>query len=378
MFVAINGLFLQHPSTGTGQYLTHLLGGLAARGGHDYRLFAPAGVSADFGPGIPVQSWRARLPSRADKVWQEQAGFPRFCLRERAAVAHVPHFAPPLWSPCPVVVTIHDLTTLLFPEYAGSLATRAYNALVASGARRAHVILADSEHTRGDIVKRLGVPPDRVQVVYLAAETRFSPVRDAAALTAIRQRLGLPERYIYYIGGLNRHKNVDGLLTAYRSLIDRLPDAPPLVIAGSARSTNRRVFPDLAARAGELGLTGRVRFLGHVAEEDKAALYAAADLFVFPSLYEGFGLPPLEAMACGTPVVCSAAASLPEIVGDGGLLVNASDPGALAGAMEAVLASPDLQARLRAAGPAQAARFSWQRTAAGTVAAYERAAGASR
>jgi glycosyltransferase involved in cell wall biosynthesis len=379
MRIGINGLFLQYPSTGTGQYLTHLLRTLpAAGGGHDYQLFAPPGAPTGFGPGILARAWRARLPGRADKVWQEQAGFPRFCRREEVAVAHVPHFAAPLWSPCPVVVTIHDLTTFIFPEYAESLAARGYNALVAAGARRAAVILADSEHTRGDVVKRLGVSKERVQVVYLAAESRFAPVRDATALAEMRHSLGLPERYLYYIGGLNRHKNLGGLLEAYKSLASRLPDAPELVIAGRAQSDNPRVFPDLPARARELGLADRVRFLGHVAEEDKHLLYAAAELFVFPSLYEGFGLPPLEAMACGTPVVCSAAASLPEVVGTGdigGLLVDASDPGALAGAMQAVLTSPDLQARLRAAGPMQAARFSWERTAAETMKAYERAAG---
>jgi glycosyltransferase involved in cell wall biosynthesis len=166
---------------------------------------------------------------------------------------------------------------------------------------------------------------------------------------------------------------------------ERLPSAYTLAIAGRSQSDNPAIFPDLRQQARDLGLSvseadgnghtsgGRcdVRFLRFVPEEDKPLLYGAADLFVFPSLYEGFGLPPLEAMACGAPVVCSQAASLPEIVGDGGLLVDPTDVAALVEAMRAVLSDETLRAGLRQRGLAQAARFSWRRTADETVAVYE-------
>jgi glycosyltransferase involved in cell wall biosynthesis len=311
--------------------------------------------------------------------------FPLDCRRAGARVAHVPYFAPPLASPCPVVTTIHDLITLLFPEYGASASVRAYNSLVSTAAGRANAIIADSQHSARDIVRLLGVPRERVRVVYLAAEPRFHPAERQEDLDDVRRRFGLPEKFILYIGGLNRHKNVGVLLQAFAAVRDRLPFACTLAIAGHAQSGNPLVFPDLRQEARDLGLSaseaegnghsggapGDVRFLHFVPEEDKPLLYGAAHLFVFPSLYEGFGLPPLEAMACGTPVVCSNAASLPEIVGDAGLLVDPADVGALTEAMHAVLTGEDLRAGLRSRGLAQAARFSWRRTADETVAVYE-------
>jgi glycosyltransferase involved in cell wall biosynthesis len=300
-------------------------------------------------------------------------------------VAHAPYFAPPMAKPCPVVVTVHDLITLLFPEYSTSTAVRAYNALVSAAARRADAIIADSQHSARDIVRLLGAPEERVRVVYLAAESRFRPAERQEDLDGVRRRYGLPERFIFYIGGLNRHKNLGMLLQAFAAARQRLPNAYTLAIAGRAQGGNPAIFPDLRQQARGLGLSFTeedgnghagdgpcdVRFLRFVPEEDKPLLYGAADLFVFPSLYEGFGLPPLEAMACGTPVICSNAASLPEIVGDGGLLVDPTDVGALVEAMRAVLSDEALRAGLRQRGLAQAARFSWRRTADETVAVYE-------
>ena len=389
MRIAINGLFLQHPATGTGQYSLHLLDALAAReDGHTYSVFVDPGGFRPAGLGKRVTfreaaSWPPAGALR--KLLAEQVGFPADCRRLGARVAHVPYFAPPLVRPCPVVVTVHDLITLLFPEYSASTAARAYNALVSAAARRADAVIADSQHSARDIVRLLGVPERRVRVVYLATEPRFRPAERQEDLDGVRRRYGLPERFIFYIGGLNRHKNLGVLLKAFAAVRQRLPYAYTLAIAGRAQGSNPAVFPDLRQQAGDLGLSVSeqdgnghaggapcdVRFLRFVPEEDKPLLYAAADLFVFPSLYEGFGLPPLEAMACGTPVVCSRAASLPEIVGDGGLLVDPADVGALAEAMRAVLADETMRSGLRARGLAQAARFSWRRTADETVAVYE-------
>jgi len=376
--IAINGLFLDKPHTGSGQYTRHLLAALGKLDGeHEYRTFAPSPAG---GGGL---GWGSPLGENVRKLWFEQVGLPRACRQAQVQVVHYPYFAAPLLKPCRVVVTIHDLITLLLPEYRHSLAVRLYNRLIVTAARRASAIIADSQHSQADIVRHLGIPAERVHVVYLAAEARFHPLDDADALADVRQRYGLGEQFVFYIGGLNRHKNVAALLAAFAVIQDRLPGVQ-LAIAGVPHSADPAVFPDLGQVAQELGLpvsglTGLqrpvrpavVRFLDFVPEEDKPLLYNAAALFVFPSRYEGFGLPPLEAMACGTPVIAARAASLPEVVGDGGLLVAPDDVAGLAQAMLAVLGDPARQAELRARGLAQAARFSWAKTAQETLAVYE-------
>lgn len=394
MQIAFNGLFLQNPATGTGQYTLHLLEALAARGDeHSYLVCVDPGGYRPAGLGARVETrevGKRVRGKRLRKLYLEQVGFPLTARHQGADVAHVPYFGPPLHSPCPVVVTIHDLIPLILPEYGASALVRAYNVLVAAAARRASAVIADSRHSRDDIVRLLGIPEGRVRVVYLAAESRYRPVVRVADMQGVRQRYGLPERFVFYVGGLNRHKNVGTLLQAWAALKGQLSGPVTLAVAGRAQSNNAAVFPDLRLQARDLGLTMAeagdrgeapglvtdVRFLNFVSEEDKPLLYAAADLFVFPSLYEGFGLPPLEAMACGTPVVCSAAASLPEIVGEGGLLVDPSDVAALASAIRAVLTDDALRASLRARALAQAARFSWEATAEQTVRVYEEVASA--
>jgi len=406
MRIGINGLFLDKPHTGSGQYTRHLLAALAMLDReNEYCIFTPRGVGKSgyegiresglirkpdspiprFPDSLVTDSLISRFPdslSNLRKLWFEQVGLPRACRRAQVELVHYPYFAAPLVKPCRVVVTIHDLITLLLPEYRRSLAVRLYNRLIVRAARRAEAIIADSQHSKADIVRHLGIPAGRVHVVYLAAEARFHPLDDADALADARQRYGLGERFVLYIGGLNRHKNVAALLAAFAAIRDRLPDVQ-LAIAGVPHSADPAVFPDLGQVARGLGLpvadlTGLrrpvrsavVRFLGFVPEEDKPLLYNAAALFVFPSRYEGFGLPPLEAMACGTPVIAARAASLPEVVGDGGLLIAPDDVAGLAQAMLAVLGDPARQAELRARGLAQAARFNWAKTAQETLAIY--------
>jgi glycosyltransferase involved in cell wall biosynthesis len=380
--IGINGLFLDKPHTGSGQYTLNLLAALAKLDGeNEYCIFAPSPVEDGGGLG-----WGLPLGENGRKLWFEQVGLPRACRQAQVVLVHYPYFAAPLRQPCRVVVTIHDLITLLLPEYRRSLAVRLYNRLIVWAARRAEAIIADSQHTKADIVRHLGIPAGRVHVVYLAADERFHPLDDAEALGAVRQRYGLGERFVFYIGGLNRHKNVGALLAAFAAIRDRLPGVQ-LAIAGVPHSTDPVVFPDLGQAARNLGLpvadlTGlqrpvrsltdqpTVRFLGFVPEEDKALLYNAAALFVFPSRYEGFGLPPLEAMACGTPVIAARTASLPEVVGDGGLLIAPDDVAGLAQAILAVLSDQNRQAELRARGLVQAARFSWTQTAQEMLAVY--------
>jgi glycosyltransferase involved in cell wall biosynthesis len=180
----------------------------------------------------------------------------------------------------------------------------------------------------------------------------------------------LPADYLLYVGTIEPRKNLPTLLQAYRILLDRMGHAPTLVIAGRKGWLHSPVF----RRVTELDLGGQVQFTDWIEQADLPALFSGATAFVYPSLYEGFGLPPLEAMACGTPVICSNASALPEVVGEGGLLVDPRDAGALARAMEQVLTDTSLRADLSARGLAQASKFSWERTARETLAVYDRVA----
>jgi len=369
MRIALNALFLQYAPTGTGRYTRRLLDGLRAAG-HDVHAVAPWGTPSD---GI-VEAGFPLLPAgNMRKLWFEQVAMPR--AGAGCAVIHYPYFAGPLYAPAPVVMTIHDVIPLIFPEYQSPL-VRAYNRLIVAAARRAAAIIADSEHSRHDIVTIMGIPPDRVHVVYLAADEGFAEDAGSQRQSVIRQRYGLPSEYILYTGGLSRHKNVEMLLRSFARALPAMDRPCTLVIAGEVHGRNPAIFPDLHAIAARLGprLQAAVRFLGRVPDEDLPALYSGAMAFVYPSRYEGFGLPPLEAMACGVPVICSRAASLPEVVGDAAWLVDPDDEQALAEALLRLLSDEQARNDLRRRCLAQAKRFSWASTIRATVAVYERVA----
>jgi glycosyltransferase involved in cell wall biosynthesis len=271
------------------------------------------------------------------------------------------------------VLTIHDLTTVVHPEWHVEENRRRHAAKGRFAATRAHHIIADSEATRTDVVRHLGVPPERVTVVHLGYDERFRPL-DAASVAGVLWRYGLRAGgYILSLGTLEPRKNYERLIEAYARLAaEHLgAEAPPLVIAGG----NGWQYEPIRAAPARCGVERSVRFLGRVPDEDLPALVAGAALFVYPSLYEGFGLPPLEALAAGVPVVTSNSSSLPEVVGDAALLCDPLDPADIARHMAAPLSDDRLAARLRDSGPLRAARFSWRRTARETLAVYEGVAG---
>jgi len=382
--LALNGYFWDKQWTGSGQYTRELWRALQASPDLDLALtmLHPAGqplVGAD--AGVHLVAPASRLPLRGDnlrQLWWEQRGLAAAARKLGAKLLHSPYMAAPFFAPCPTVVTVHDLIPLVLPEYAGSPAFRLYLRLATAAARRARLLLTDSECSKRDIVRLLGVQAARVIVTYLAVSDLYRPL-SAVAQQLVRLRLDLPARYLFYIGGFDRRKNVTALLQAYAAALPRLAAPLPLVIAGkppdaAARAANPTLFPDVQAEAQRLGLGDQVRWLGRVSDEDKAALYAAAELFIFPSLYEGFGLDPLEALASGTALLCSNRSSLPEVVGDAGLLVEPT-VAALAEAMVSLLGDAERLASLRAAGPPQAARFTWHSTATQTLAAYHRVLG---
>jgi glycosyltransferase involved in cell wall biosynthesis len=365
MRVALNGWFLDSPATGTGQYLRHLVAAgvkLSQEDGVELALILPR---ADAIVTSAFCIARPRLSGNLAKVEFEQITFPRASRIRHFAVAHVPHFGPPLFPSIPTIVTIHDLIPLVLPQYRGSLAVRMYTQLAAIGARRATVVIADSQASRNDILAHLQIRPERVRVIYLAADAGFRPVRDPQEIARVRIKYQLPEQFILYLGGFDVRKNVRVLTEAFSALQKESAAGWKLVIAGRLPHVNTPFFPDPRVGAGT-----NVQFIGYVAEEDKPALYSSARLLAYPSRYEGFGLPPLEAMACGTPVICAKTGSLPEVVADGGILVNPFDVAAWIQGIRAVLSDNARWSELRARGLAQSNRFSWERAARETLDVY--------
>jgi len=380
MLVALNAWFWDQPETGSGQYLHHLVEELPAIA-PDLRLalIRPGGEILGNTPPLAespsrARSSRNRFSKALGKTWFEQVGFPRVCARQQAAVAHVPYWAPPLVPAVSTVVTIHDLIPLLLREYRGGPALRSYTALVSTAAESATLVLTDSKASRRDILAHLDVPPERVRPIPLAADHRFSPHADPED-EEIRRRYALPERYFLYLGGFDVRKNVGAALRAMTWVGPLLGMDCPLVLAGRLPTRDRQFAPDPRRQAEELGLEpGWVQFTDTVLEREKPALYRGAVAFLFPSRYEGFGLPPLEALACGVPVVGSHAASIPEVVGEAGVLVEPDDAAGMAGALIQLAEEAAFRDRLSERALAQAQCFSWERTARETFAAYQEAA----
>jgi glycosyltransferase involved in cell wall biosynthesis len=231
-------------------------------------------------------------------------------------------------------------------------------------AKHAAQLFTVSEHAKQEIVDHLGVTPERVTVTYDACDARFSPA-SPAELAAFRQRNNLPDRYLFYLGTLEPRKNIPRLIDAYAQIAKE--SGVPLLIGGG----KGWLYEPILAQAERLQLGDMLRFVGYVPQAEQHLWYGAATAFVFPSLYEGFGMPPLEAMACGTPVIASNASCLPEIVGDAALQVDPYDIDALAAAMRRVLNDTDLQADMCAKGIVQAGKFSWLETAKRTHAVYQ-------
>ena len=384
MRIAINAWFLNQPGTGSGQYLQGLLGALPELAGeHQFLLVAPLDdVTPDF-PGLQTEFWPIHSPrwrSNLGKLIFEQVAFPRICRRWGADLAHVPYWGSPMRPSVPTVVTIHDLIPLLLPAYRGSPLVRLYTRLVSASARKAAMVLTDSLASKRDIERHLDLPPERVRRIYLAASHHFGPEPEPGDQT-IRLSYGLPDdvipeepgRYALYLAAHDVRKNVETLVEAFATVAQADDDAL-LVIGGKLPDRDDPVLFDPRPLVRELGISDKVRLIGWVKEADKPAILRGAACAVFFSRYEGFGLPVLEALACGTPMIASNISSLPELLGDAGFALDPDDTQGLAGAILSCLVDESLAAELRQRGPEQAARFSWSRTARQTLDAYTQAA----
>lgn len=367
MRLAINGWFLEPTHTGSSQYLHGLLAHLPAAAPElELHVIAPAalGEAPKLPDGIHLHD-AGTGRGHVSKLLFEQLHFPRAAQRLNARLMHVPYWAPPLRAALPFVLTVHDLIPMLVPAERGGLLARLYTALAAAATPGAAQIVADSHSSAHDILRLLRVAENKLHTVQLAAGVQFTPVpqlHDAAA----RARYALPESYVLYLGGFQPRKNVGALISAWTWAHGPVGDQYPLVIAGAlpAHST-------LQQDAQSLDVAESVRFIGAVREQDKPAIYRGATCLVYPSLYEGFGLPPLEAMACGVPVITSNSSALGEVVGDAAYLVaDPHDARQLGAAIISLVVDGSLADDLRARGLKQAAKFSWQRTAAETARIY--------
>jgi len=291
-------------------------------------------------------------------VW-EQIDVPRIIRREGIDLLFNPDFVLPIRCPCPGVVTVHDISYVIMPRYAGLRARLYYGAFVAQSVRKAHKVLTVSEFSRRAIQEYFGINPEKITVAYPAADERFHPNYDPADIQTVREKYDIEGDYILYVGLLGGWKNVEGLVRAYDIVRRRAHSHCDLVLAGRTCRGTRTVLQ--TARRLELGECLHV--LPDVDDADLPLLYNGAAVFAFPSLHEGFGLPPLEAMCCGTPVVCTTADALPEVTGDAARHVPPGDVEALARAILEVLHDHKLRDDLVSKGFRRCEEFSWEKCA---------------
>lgn len=309
----------------------------------------------------PLPTWKPSV-----RIAWEQLLQPPAVAGERLDLLHSLSYVQPLVCPTKSVVTMLDLTFMRMPRSFNRFNRIYLTTMSALSARRCDRIIAISESTRQDVIHFLHVPPEKVEVIYCGVDAPFKPIDDPAILSRFRAERGVPDRFLLYLGTLEPRKNVERLIEAYAKLRRSGGTDHKLVLGGARGWLYDRIF----ARVRELGLEDEVVFTSYIPYDELPLWYNCADIFIYPSLYEGFGLPPLEAMACGTPVVTSSSSSLPEVVGAAALTVDPLDVSALAAAIARVLNEPSLRERLKADGPRQAARFSWSETAARTLECY--------
>ncbi|MEA3308121.1 MAG: glycosyltransferase family 1 protein [Chloroflexota bacterium] len=357
-----------HQRAGLGRYAASLSHALAKLIPAELAFFYNAEQGINPLPGL--EHFPTRTVALGYKPWRmlvwlgQLARVPFNRLVPEATLFHATeHLLLPLRG-APTVLTVHDLIFRHLPEHHKLLNRWYLNATLPLYCRRADHIIAVSEETRRDLLAAYNLPVEKITVIHEAADPRFRLPAPGAVVRA-RTSYGLPAEYLLYVGTIEPRKNLPRLLHAWEPLY-QAGEAPPLVIVG------RRgwLADDFYAALERSPCREAVQFTGYVRDEDLPALYAGATAFVFPSLYEGFGLPPLEAMACGTPVICSRTSSLPEVVGDAALTVEPTETDALRSALYRLVSQPELRAELRARGLKQAAQFSWERAAQETLAVY--------
>lgn len=341
---------------GIGTYIRNLLRNLA-RLDHDTEFVLLARPSDTAQLSALGPNFRPVAEKAGNYSVAEQLRVPMALRRERVDLFHAPHYVLPALVPCRSVVTIHDCIHLMFPQYLPNRLALGYaRTSIALAAKRATRVLTVSESSKRDILKFVDLPPDKIDVIPNAYDERFGVQPCEEDVERVRERYQLQRAFILYAGNVKPHKNLERLIEAFHLLRRRGFDEISLVLIGDDISK----YAVLRRAVHRYQLHQHVRFLGYMPEDTLAIMYRLAVAFVFPSLYEGFGLPPLEAMASGTPVVTSNVSSLPEVAGDAAVLVDPYDPAAIAEGLERVLADKELQDTLRVKGMERARQFSWE------------------
>lgn len=359
-------LSASYRGAGIHRFIHHLLSDLPAAAPH-YRFVAflnePQMASPAPAMRLRHTRWQTRNPLL--RIAWEQISLPLAAAGERLALLHALAFVRPVLARCPVVLTIYDMSFMRMPERFPAFQRHYLRLMTGYSARHADAITVISQSTKDDVIEFCGVAPERIAVVYCGVDEQFRPL-GAAAIEQFRASKGLPERFILYLGTIEPRKNVAQIVRSFAAL----PAAgrPKLVIAG-AKGWG---YDDVYAAAEQSGVRGDIIFTGYVAQHELPLWYNAAELFVYPSHYEGFGLPVAEAMACGTPAITSNVSSLPEVAGNAALTVAPADTRALTAAIAQALSDAPLRAQMKERGLTQAARFSWRRVAELTAQVYDR------
>ncbi len=370
MRIGIDARFYGSLGKGLGRYTERLI--------HHLEKIAPPGD--EFVIFLRQENWEHYVPQNprfqkqlADFGWYslaEQVHMPKLVRAARLDVMHYPHFNVPIFTPKPFVVTVHDLILTHFPTRRATtlgpvkywLKQLAYRVVLSRAVARASRILTVSEFTKQDIQQYFGYDPKKISVTYEAVDTFPRPVVDDGEVCS---RLGLPKKFLLYVGNAYPHKNLEQLVALTQVLPQQYDDAHVVIVCKEDYFLAR-----VQALVTQAGLSGRVHFPGYVSDADLGALYRLAHAYIFPSLYEGFGLPPLEAMAQGTPVLSSDAACMREVLGEAALYFNPREVRGMLAALQKLDASPATRAALVAAGTLQAQKYSWSVLARATLQAY--------
>jgi glycosyltransferase involved in cell wall biosynthesis len=369
MRIGIDATALPPQPVGAGNYMIQLIRALVAAGTEQQLvIFAQAKGQGliDLPPGSPVE-WQIVDDSSPGRrfIW-EQAVLPNLVRKAKIDLLHSLHYTKPWRLPCSSVVTFHDMTYYLYPEFHARSRRVIFPTAMRVSSRQADAILTVSESTRNDVIRLLNVDPEKIFTTQLGVDQKFRVILDADAKDRVASHYDLPAKFILYLGTIEPRKNIPQLIRSYASLVESGTEHQ-LVLAGKFGWMYEEVL-DLVK---QLDLEGRIQFTGYIAQEDIPLLFNLASLFVYPTVYEGFGLPVLEAMACGVPVITSDIASLPEIVGEAGLLIQPGDLNALSDAIKKVLGDPAYRDKLIREGLIRAKLFSWERTAQLTKQVYQ-------
>ena len=369
MKIGLDARTIQGHFTGDSTYWRGLIEGLARSGSaHEFIIYLSESLPK---PDLPEsENIRPRfLCAPSSRVWSAWT-FPRALRTDAVDLAHVQYTIPPV-MPCPVVTTIHDVSFKRHPEFFSMKDRLILDAGVKRATHRAARIIAVSEYTKKEICELYKISPEKIAVVYSGADSQYKPINPKFAYQLARDKYDIGTAFVLTVGVIQPRKNLPRLLEGFSLFKAKGHIGHKLVIVGKYgwKESNLRM------KITQLGLKDDVVLTGYVPYEDLPALYGAADVFVYPSVYEGFGLPVLEAMACGTPVITGNFSSLPEVVGDAGLMVDPHDPRAFAEAMEKVLTNEILHTDMSARSLSQAANFTWDNTARDMLAIYEEAVG---